>query len=176
MQVTPNGHEELTMIPPEGSLFWVENTNEGQVLSWFDYKRGASDIAGALFLLFWLVAWAAGEAFAIYALFFGSPAPHLGVKVFLAVWLCMWTFGGIAAFFALLNIARPSKPTRLSFLIDGNVRFEQGTYQKRYIDSEGDEASSVARKGKKHGVFERSQIGNVMLERIEERQRVSFDY
>jgi hypothetical protein len=162
------------MIPPEGSRFKVESTNEGNVLSWFDYKRGVSDIAGALFLLFWLVAWAAGEIFAIYGLFFGSP--DLGAKVFLVLWLCIWTVGGIAASVTLLNILRPSKPTRLSFLVDGRLRFEQGTYQKRYIDSDGDEASSVVRKGKRYGVFERSQINNVMLERVGERQRLSFDY
>jgi hypothetical protein len=86
------------------------------------------------------------------------------------------SFGGIAVFFTLLNSFCPSKPTRLSFLIDGNVKFEQGTYLKRYIDSAGDEASTVVRKGKKHGVFKRSHIGNVMLERIGEQQRLSFDF
>jgi len=29
---------------------------------------------------------------------------------------------------------------------------------------------------KKHGVFERSNIGNVIVERIRERQRLSFDF
>jgi hypothetical protein len=162
------------MIPSEGSRIKDENTSEGRVLSWFDYKGGASDIGGTLFLLFWLVAWAAGEIFAIYGLFFGSV--DLGAKIFLTVWLLMWTFGGIAAFVTLLNSLRPSKPTRLSFLYDGKLRFEQGTYQKRYIDTDGEEASTVVKRGKKYGVFERSQINNVMLERIGERKRLSFDY
>jgi hypothetical protein len=40
------------MIPPDGSRFKIENTNEGNILSWFDYKGGASDVWNALFLLF----------------------------------------------------------------------------------------------------------------------------
>ena len=79
-------------------------------------------------------------------------------------------------FFTLWSSLHPYKPTRLSYLIDGNVKFEPGIDLKRYIDSDGDEVSTVVRKGEKHGVCERSHIGNVMLERIGERQRLSFDF
>jgi hypothetical protein len=85
------------MIPPDGSRFKIENTNEGNILSWFDYKGGASDIWSTLFLLFWLVAWAAFEVIAMHALFVTSP--ELGVKIFLALWLCMWTVLVASLFF-----------------------------------------------------------------------------
>jgi hypothetical protein len=162
------------MIPVEGSRIKVEINNEGKVFSWFDYKGGLSDILIPLFLLVWLAAWVVGESVVIYGLF--SPLEEPGIKFFLAGWLGMWTVGGIGATWTLLKLLRRSKPTRLIFLMDGRLKFEQGSYEKRFIDGEGRQVSSVVKKGKRYGIFEKSKIGNIMLERIGGRQRLSFDY
>jgi hypothetical protein len=76
--------------------------------------RGAGRFVQAAFLSIWLVAWAVGEAFAlfllghgIWALWTGSPAMGhaeplgwgvaLAVGSFLVVWLSLWTLGGVMA-------------------------------------------------------------------------------
>jgi len=76
--------------------------------------RGAGRFAQVAFLYIWLVAWAIGEAFAlfllghgIWALWTGSPAMGheeplgwgvaLVVGSFLVVWLSLWTLGGVMA-------------------------------------------------------------------------------
>jgi hypothetical protein len=76
--------------------------------------RGAGRFVQVAFLSIWLVAWAIGEAFAlfllghgIWALWTGSPAMGhdeslgwgvaLAVGSFLVVWLSLWTLGGVMA-------------------------------------------------------------------------------
>ncbi len=76
--------------------------------------RGAGRFVQVAFLSIWLVAWAIGEAFAlfllghgIWALWTGSPAMGQGeplgwgvalaVGTFLVVWLSLWTLGGVMA-------------------------------------------------------------------------------
>ena len=75
----------------------------------------------ALFLAIWLAGWAAGEAFALWALVAGAWAlitgspmsagaeplalgPALAAGLFLLVWLSIWTLGGYAAGAELLRI------------------------------------------------------------------------
>jgi len=82
---------------------------------------GAGRYPTALFLMLWLCAWAAGEAFALWILGKGMIAlltgsgmstdgeplelgPALLVGVFLLVWLTIWTIGGIAASATLLRL------------------------------------------------------------------------
>jgi len=161
------------MQPPEGSRFNVENKREGIVLSWYDYKAGMSDLGGGCFLLFWLGGWAVGECFAIRALLDESP---ISAKAFLIFWLGGWTIGGLAAMSAVIDIFRLSKPTKLVFMPRGSLKFVQGSYRKRTIDREGDESMSVVKKGKKYGIFHRSDIHNLKLERIGALQRLTFDY
>lgn len=56
---------------------------------------GGGHWAISLFLLLWISGWAAGETFAVRALFdAGSP---VFVKLFLVVWLTGWTAGGLFA-------------------------------------------------------------------------------
>lgn len=56
---------------------------------------GGGHWAISFFLLFWISGWAAGETFAVRALFDdGSP---IYVKLFLGVWLTGWTAGGLFA-------------------------------------------------------------------------------
>src|SRR2546428_13472131 len=76
--------------------------------------RGPGRWFKAAFLGLWLCGWAAGEAFALWALVIGAralltgepPKPAaaplqvgaaLGMGAFLLAWLAVWTLGGIAA-------------------------------------------------------------------------------
>lgn len=52
-----------------------------------------------LFLIAWLCGWAAGESFALRALFQDNPLP---VKAFLLVWVTAWTAGGVVTMGALV--------------------------------------------------------------------------
>ena len=82
--------------------------------------RGPMRFFAAVFLLFWLCGWAAGECFALWflgngavALMSGTPfmsgrapvqaGPAIAVGVFLLFWLTLWTMGGFAAIGELLR-------------------------------------------------------------------------
>ncbi len=161
------------MEKPEGSKFNIKNTHSGQRITWYDYSGGISDIGAGLFLLFWLGGWLVGEISAINQLVNGNNEKN---SLFILFWLGGWTIGGIFAAKALIDIFRPSKSTRLELLTNRSFNFSQGSYEKEYIDSDGDRSISVVKKGKKHGFFERSKVNNLLLERIGEKQRLSFDY
>ena len=161
------------MNKPEGSKFNIENTGSGQHITWYDYSGGSRDIGGGLFLLFWLGGWIIGEVSAINQLVNGKD---VGGILFLLFWLGGWTIGGFFAAKALVDSFRPSKPTKLELLKNRSIDFSQGSYEKDYIDSNGDQSTTVVKKGKKHGFFEFNGINNVLLERIGEKQRLSFDY
>ncbi len=53
-----------------------------------------------VFLGLWLWGWAAGEVFAIAAIF--AERTPLPGQLFLATWLAFWTIGGVAAIYAVL--------------------------------------------------------------------------
>ncbi|MCB9482290.1 MAG: hypothetical protein H6680_10805, partial [Desulfobacteraceae bacterium] len=150
------------MNPPENSSFITYQIEDGTVLEWYDCKKGLSDIGGFIFLVIWLWGWAAGEFFAVTALLSDSPDP--GARIFLIIWLSLWTFAGIGAFLGLINILRPSVPSKLIFYNDHRIKFVQGTYKKTCIDSDGDKTSVSVRKGKKLKIFERALMTNIKLE------------
>jgi hypothetical protein len=162
------------MNPPEKSRFTSYQIKDGTVLEWYDCKKSISDIGTFIFLVIWLCGWAAGEFFAVTALF--SDAPDTGARIFLIIWLSLWTVAGIGAFFGLINILRPSVPSKLIFYNDHRIKFVQGTYKKTYVDSDGDKTFVSVRKGKKLKIFEKALMTNIKLERTEEGQRLSFDY
>ncbi len=83
-------------------------------------STGAGRFSGAGFLMFWLVFWVVGEAFALgilgwgaWSLFTGQPpgaghapletGPALFTGLFLLCWTAFWTFGGIMAWRELLR-------------------------------------------------------------------------
>ncbi|MDY0362066.1 MAG: hypothetical protein RBR08_11480 [Desulforegulaceae bacterium] len=162
------------MNPPEKSRFKTYEIENGIVLEWYDCKKNLSDIGGFIFLIIWLCGWAVGELFAFSAIISDRPDP--GAKIFLIIWLSLWTFAGIGAFLGLINILRPSVPSKLIFYNDHRVKFVQGTYKKTYLDSDGGKTSVNVRKGRNFKIFEKDLITNVKLERIGERQKLSFDY
>lgn len=82
---------------------------------------GLGRFAGAGFLGFWLLGWAAGEGFALWFLFtaawrfitghsperspqFPSSGGTIAVSLFLLFWLTFWTFGGFAAMREFLRL------------------------------------------------------------------------
>lgn len=61
------------------------------------------EIYGRIFMIVWLVIWAAGEIGVIWAL---SAGQELFVSFFLFIWLAFWSVGGFVAFTYLIwNIA-----------------------------------------------------------------------
>ncbi len=96
---------------PQDSAISVEQEGDSVILSWPAAERSWLNWLPAAFLLFWLAGWAAGECFAVWALFF-SDAPW-PVRIFLTVWLAGWTFGGATAMLQVYRLVGPTRPARL---------------------------------------------------------------
>jgi hypothetical protein len=83
---------------------------------------------GVAFICFWLCGWAAGENFALRALFGGLEKSNelersavvtpLFVTLFLVGWLGAWTIGGLSAMGAIYSLLRPARPGRLTLSAD----------------------------------------------------------
>jgi len=167
------------MNVPEGSQFKIEPSLKGNQISWFDHKsRSLAEIGSGLFILFWLGGWSCGEYFAIKSLIenWQKGEWNLFVNLFLLFWLGGWTVGGLFASRMLILIFTPSKPTKLTLLSNHSISFEQGTYQKHTINSDGESTTNIVRSGKRQGLFSGSDIQNLTLDRIGQRQRLYFDY
>ncbi len=158
---------------PDGYRFEFNETSHGSQLSWFDCKKGWEQIGVGLFLMFWLGGWVVGEIFAVKQIL--EDMVNKNIDFDIVFWLAGWTIGGTFALVQLFNLFGPIKCSRLVFMSGNAFLFEQGSYLRRFIDSNGNEQKNVKR-GKKHGVFEHNQIANLQIERVGERQRLTNDY
>jgi len=82
----------MVKIEPSPGRAQVVETVDGVLIRIPSRRHGCA----MAFLGFWLLGWAAGEAFAVWAVLNGGTP--LGPRLFVLVWLCGWTVGG---FFAL---------------------------------------------------------------------------
>src|ERR1051325_3666247 len=115
----------LSLPPvPAGSMIRVETGRDGIEIVLPAPKRDWTGFVGAAFLGFWLCGWAAGENFALRALFGGFeksnelersvPESPLFVRLFLVGWLGFWTLGGLAAMVGVYQLLRPARAGRLT--------------------------------------------------------------
>lgn len=105
--------EALPGRPPNSSLT-LRLTRSGFELGWPAGKRSWLNLLPAAFLCFWLCGWAAGEIFALSALFgMGDDPAPLPARLFLLVWVAGWTYGGAMAIWQLYLLVGPSRRGRL---------------------------------------------------------------
>ncbi len=180
---------------PEGSVIKEQETAEGFVMWWNGPSgKSAGDIFGVGFLCFWLCGWAVGEIFVLGALIVGVVSVFQGnlplnasalcPGLFMVAWLGGWTFGGIMAMRQVWNMLRPLQPERL-ILTDHSLRYDpgdkhlfaspelrtvnsQGTYDTRRWNSAQDLREKLRR-------VERTNLPPFHLDRVGERQRLTFD-
>jgi hypothetical protein len=100
-------------------------------------------------------------------------------RLFMIFWLGGWTIGGVMIMYSIYNIVKPLKPAYLKLSI-GAIRYETGTEPFNFFmwDYRRRKESSGFFKRSRDKVYdvENANIQNLQLERVGERQRLSFDY
>ena len=160
-------------LPPKpiGSTIEVHNDFTKVVLSWKGPKGGFGRYATLLFLMAWMGGWVLGEISALNQVLKGETA-----QGFLIFWLIGWTVGGICCATMIFKLARPSRPERIT-LDTLYLLHEPGTEQIAPFWKQDDNWSVLEMfKPKKMHKVAKKEIGDIRIDRVGERQRLSFDY
>jgi len=167
----------MSREPPEGSAIRVDRDIYSSVYSWYNGKSSVLRYLIAVFFLVFLGFWFVGEIHAIHSLM-KDDMPLFG-RLFTLFWLGGWTIGGIVIMYLIYNLVKPLKPASLK-LSAGSIRYETGTEPFDFFmwDYRQRKESFNFFKGFRNKVYEveNANMQNLRLERIGERQRLSFDY
>ena len=162
----------------DGSDIEVIDDFDGCTYRWKPPSGGLFRLVVITFLVFWLCGWAFFFVAAIVGLVNGANGP----EGFLVFWLVGWTLGGIFAIFMLYILLRPRHPESITLNRD-SFRYDSGTpsmtflspwYAMRQSNPYGDWVKMFKRR--KFIEISREELGEVVLERIGERQRLYFDH
>jgi hypothetical protein len=171
----------MIQLPPRpaGSIIEARNEFNCTELFWKNPTGGVSRYFLLLFLLAWMGGWCLGEISAITALLKGSQDSFSkgGGGGFLIFWLVGWTVGGIFAAATIFRLARPSRPESLT--LDAVSLFYQPGSEPvqaswRYEKQKGRNPWSMLMP-KKPCRVEKRDIGDIRIDRVGERQRLTFD-
>jgi hypothetical protein len=169
----------ITTPKPLNSNIEVRDDFNQTIISWKNPRGGAARYLTALFLLGWLGGWALGEYFAATTVLSGNP------NLFVIFWLIAWTVGGVFVMRQIYFLLRPTKAEKIildatSLIFEagtpnfGGVSF-QGSNKRRNVDDDGGDALLPANSKSKY-IVPRNDMGEIKLERVGERQRLTFDY
>lgn len=162
--------ERLT-AKPSGSVIEERDDWDGLTLLWRPPAEYPQRFFVTAFLGFWLCGWAFGWI---------SVAGQIArghYNLFLVGWLGAWTVGGGAAIWALWNLVRPARPESVTLGLDhfgydpGHsptdifMRYGRGSWYNR----------EPTRRLRKPIAVAKSELGKFLLDRVGERQRLSFD-
>lgn len=161
---------------PESSAIEEMGVEDGVILSWKTPSGGIGRYGVAAFLAFWLCGWAFGEIFVLGALLGGGLG---GASLFLIGWLGAWTVGGAFAISALWHLLRSPRPESINLGVD-RFRHDPGS---GYLAWSYYNAGNPSHAGTYPSVFERrkpvevdkTDIKEFKLDRVGERQRLTFD-
>jgi hypothetical protein len=164
----------IVTTKPLNSDIEVRDDFNQTIISWKNPRGGASRYLTALFMLVWLGGWAMGEYFAASIVFGGNVNP------FLVFWLIAWTIGGVFAMRNVYFLARPTRPEKI-ILDAAALIFEAGTPNFPGMSFQGfnkrqDDDDSAPANAKSKYVVPKKDVGEIKLERVGERQRLTFDY
>jgi hypothetical protein len=118
-------------LPPQNSIFKVEETFECRKITIPKPKRKLGDIGGIAFLCFWLCGWAVGEIFVTRAVWSAiQDSKFDGGFFFICAWLGGWTVGGAFAIKAVVNLVKGEPPE--IFVISASEIIHQKKDKKVY--------------------------------------------
>jgi hypothetical protein len=180
--------ERLSLEPPHNAQIRVDaDADDRPRLSWAPAIGRGTRWGGAAFLGFWLCGWFVGEVFALGAL--GSMILNIVrkggepfqwfISAFLLAWLGAWTVGGAAALRTFWIMVRRPRPESLTFddtyLIHdpGSFLFLLGAPTGK--DPNLRRAFHLWRDPPAKEI-PWSELGEIRLERVGERQRLTVDW
>jgi hypothetical protein len=155
---------------PIGSTIEVQLEFNRSVLSWKNPSGGFGRYASLLFLIAWMGGWVFGEISALTQVSKGEGGG------FLIFWLTGWTVGGVFCATMIFKLARPSRPERLA-LDTLYLLYEPGTQTiaPLWKQDRNWNPFEMFRPKKSHKVGKK-EIGEIRIDRVGERQRLTFDY
>jgi hypothetical protein len=177
-----------SLHPPRNSRIQCRSDEDGQPVLHWDPPGGKWGRWGAAaFIGLWLCGWFVGEVFALTMLgvmIAGLVGNGMGGfewfgLIFLLVWLSGWTVGGLAALRVFVQLVRKPRPERVVF---GALALIHDPGNPNVFPS-GEESSRQGRE--RHAPFWRSpepreipwsELGEIRLERVGERQRLTVDW
>lgn len=161
----------INMPPkPTGSAVEVQRDFNRTVLSWRNPSGGFARYVTLLLLLAWMCGWALGEVSVWRAILSGNGGG------FLIVWLAGWTVGGVFCAATIFKLARPARPEKLT--LDAlHLLYEPGTEPSAPFRKQDRSRSPLeVFKSKKACKVSKKEMGDLRIDRVGERQRLSFDY
>ncbi len=158
---------------PDGCIIQEEETPEGMRIYWQGSVNPWMRFGMAGFLAFWLCGWAFGEILVAGVLFTGLFTRETPVltQVFLGVWLGGWTLGGAFTIHTLWKLLRPTRPEIVLLEMD-RLCYDPGTISPLPAASD---SHNLFPKSPKPVQIAKEKIPQFLLDRVGERQRLSFD-
>jgi len=163
----------MFLLPTKPLNSKTETFSEGNQVQivWKNPRGGASRIFPSIFMLIWLCGWAFGMYMAVTTLMNGE------FQIFLMIWLTGWSFGGFFAISMLVKILPPAKPEKLTF--DTLYISYQKGIQPILFDTEQTgrrNSFNFPLSGKSSYHIPKTELGEIKLERIGDRQRLTIDH
>lgn len=155
---------------PLDSCINIERGFNRLTLSWESPRGGFGRYALLAFLCAWMCGWVLGEFAALFAIFRGQSS------AFLFFWLAGWTFGGVFCGATIFRLIQPSRPERISF--DSlQLEHDPGTAQITWSSFGRSRRKNTFEvfKPRRKQTFAKREVGEIRLDRVGERQRLSFD-
>lgn len=156
---------------PSGSNITVEREFNRLTISWKNPRSGGvARYAHLLFLTAWMCLWAVGETRVLGQILGGRG------NGFLIFWLAGWTFGGVFCATTIFRLIQPARPERIS-LDSLQLEHDPGSVPMLWSSyGRGRQRISLdVFKPRRKQTFAKKDIGEVRLDRVGERQRLSFD-
>ena len=155
---------------PVGSAIEVQQDFNRTVVSWKSPSGGLGRYASLLFLIAWMCGWVFGEVSALTEVLKGKAGG------FLIFWLIGWTVGGIFCAAMIFNLARPRRPQRL-ILDTLYLLYEPGADPiGPFWKQDRNRNPFEIFKSRKPVKVSKKDIDEFRIDRVGERQRLSFDY
>jgi hypothetical protein len=159
-------------LPPKpgNSTIEVRNDFKSVTLSWKNSMGVFGRYATLLFLIAWMGGWVVGEISAATEVLSGRGGG------FLIFWLVGWSVGGLFCGTLIFKLARPSRPERI-VLDTLYLLHEPGTEKIAPASNPDDSWNPLEMlKPRKSHKIAKKEVDNIRIDRVGERQRLSFDY
>ena len=159
---------------PINSKIVIKNELNRTIISWKNPQGNWSRYLILIFLLAWIGGWATGEYSVAKKMLNGETNPF---EIF---WLIGWSVGGIFAMANIYLMVRPTKAEKLNF-DSYSLEFKSGTppfagiNHSRNNEEKANKAAFFQRSKSKY-IIPKTEIGEIRLERVGERQRLRIDH
>jgi hypothetical protein len=164
--------------PPEGSQIKLERDMYSTTYTWENGQKSIGQYGVAAFMIFWLCGWTVGGVMAAMAFVKDDDMP-LFARLFLLFWLGGWACGEAAVIYSLYHIFKGFQPAKLILssrcfeYVTGTKPFNFNNY-RRSEDLEKRPKFFQSFRNKTYRI-ESNDPFNLQLERVGERQRLTFD-